>query len=206
VLHAVCVAGSREERDETWSLGCSPVQETAPGEGPMLGESSASAVARSGLQGEDEKATAATQLGKGGQDTAGGAALRTEEERGDGAAGACSPSQGSHEDAARHDEEQRGTAPCMLMRSAGGRSWARTGEARLWVVLAELDARDEATGVPIPVLGRRGQGNSDGWSLEKKTCPGRGSGARALPAAGRGCGCCRRRAEALGFGEMSRVC
>jgi hypothetical protein len=73
------------------------------------------------------------------------------------------------------------------------------------VVLAELDARDEATGVPIPVLGRRGQGNSDGWSLEKKTCPGRGPGARALPAAGHDCGCCRRRAEVLGFGEMSCV-
>jgi hypothetical protein len=76
---------------------------------------------------EDEKATTTTQLGKGGQDTAGAAALRAEEERGDGAAGACLPSQGSHEDAARHDEEQRGTAPCMVMRSAGGRSWARRG-------------------------------------------------------------------------------
>jgi hypothetical protein len=60
----------------------------------VLGESSASAVARSGLQGEDEKATAATQLDKGCQDTAEAAALRAEEEHGDGAAGACSTREG----------------------------------------------------------------------------------------------------------------
>ena len=33
----------------------------------------------------------------------------------------------------------------------------RTGRG-LWVVLAELDARNEATRVPVPILGRRGQG------------------------------------------------